>query len=82
MFFEFVKRVGKRNKMRSLSSILSLFRNEFDKFNNTGAWILDYIYHMTINYFEIVFVWRINVKILLLCLQHCDGRHYITLLNI
>ena len=42
--------------MRSLSSILSLFRNEFDKFNITGAWILDYIYHMTINYFEIVFL--------------------------
>ena len=27
--------LGKRGKMRGLSSILSLFRNEFDKFNNT-----------------------------------------------
>ena len=29
--------LGKRDKMRGLSSILSLFRNEFDKFNNTRA---------------------------------------------
>ena len=27
----------KRDKMRGLSSILSLFRNEFDKFNNYGS---------------------------------------------
>ena len=35
--------LGKRDKMRGLSSILSLFRNEFNKFNNTGAGILDSI---------------------------------------
>ena len=28
---------GKRDKMRGLPSILSLFRNEFNKFNNTRA---------------------------------------------
>ena len=38
---------GKRDKMRGLPSILSLFRNEFNKFNNTKARMLDYIYHMT-----------------------------------
>ena len=38
----------KRDKMQSLSSILSLFRNEFNKFNNTGARTLDSIYHMTL----------------------------------
>ena len=32
--------------MRGLPSILSLFRNEFNKFNNTGARMLDSIYHM------------------------------------
>ena len=37
----------KKDKMRSLPSILSLFRNEFNKFNNTGAQTLDSIYHMT-----------------------------------
>ena len=28
--------------MRGLPRILSLFRNEFNKFNNTGARMLDY----------------------------------------
>ena len=32
--------------MRGLSSILALFRNEFSKFNNTGARMLDFIYHI------------------------------------
>ena len=39
--------LGKRNKMRGLPSILSLFRNEFNKFNNTRARMLDSFYHMT-----------------------------------
>ena len=39
--------LGKRDKMRGLPSILSLFRNEFNKFNNTRARMLDSIYHMT-----------------------------------
>ena len=39
---------GKRDKMRGLPSILSLFRNEFNKFNNTGALMLDSIYHMSL----------------------------------
>ena len=41
----------KRGKMRGLLSILSLFRNEFNKFNNTGARMLDSIYHMTLTLF-------------------------------
>ena len=41
--------LGKRDKMRGLPSILSLFRNEFNKFNNTGARMLDSIYHMTLS---------------------------------
>ena len=39
--------LGKRDKMRGLPSILSFIRNEFNKFNNTGARMLDSIYHMT-----------------------------------
>ena len=31
--------------------ILSLFRNEFNKFNNTGAQEIDSIYHMTLKLF-------------------------------
>ena len=37
----------KRYKMRGLSSILFLFRKEFNKFNNTRAQMFDSIYHMT-----------------------------------
>ena len=29
--------LGKSDKMRGLQSILFLFRNKFNKFNNTGA---------------------------------------------
>ena len=35
--------LGKRDKMRGLPSILSLFSNEFNKFNNTRARMLDSI---------------------------------------
>ena len=38
--------LGKKDKMGGLPSILSLFRNEFNKFNHTGAGMLDSIYHM------------------------------------
>ena len=34
--------------MRGLPSILSLFRNEFNKFNNTRVRMLDSIYHMAL----------------------------------
>ena len=34
--------------MRGYPSILSLFRNVFNKFNNSGAHMLDSIYHIGI----------------------------------
>ena len=37
--------LGKRDKMRGLPNILSLFRNKFIKFNNTRARMLDSINH-------------------------------------
>ena len=46
-----LNKLRKRDKMRGLRSILSLFRNEFDKFNNTGAQMLYSIYHMTLKVF-------------------------------
>ena len=36
--------LGKSDKMRGLPSILSFFRNELNKFNNTRARMLDSIY--------------------------------------
>ena len=35
--------LGKIDKIRGLPSISSLFRNEFNKFNNTRAQMLDFI---------------------------------------
>ena len=40
--------LGKRDKIQGLPSILSLFRNKFNKFNNTRAQKLDSIYHTTL----------------------------------
>ena len=48
VLLNFLNELGKRDKMRGLPSILSLFCNEFNKFNNTRARMLDSIYHMTL----------------------------------
>ena len=40
--------LGKRDKMRGLPSILTLFCNELNKFNKTRARMLDSIYHMAL----------------------------------
>ena len=37
VLWNLLNELGKRDKMRGLLSSLSLFRNEFNKFNNTGA---------------------------------------------
>ena len=66
----------KRYKMRGLLSILSLFRNEFNKINNTRARMLDSIYHMT-KTLKSDF-WRKNVKTLSLCTQRCYGCHNVS----
>ena len=65
--------LGKRYKMRDLSSILSLFHNELNKFNNTRARMLDSIYHMTLT-----LLCRKNVIIFSLCTQRCNGRHNVS----
>ena len=41
----------KLERMRGLLITLSLFRNKFNKFNNTGARMLDSIFHNNINLF-------------------------------
>ena len=68
--------LGKIDKIRGLSSILSLFCNEFNTFNNTGARMLDSIYHMT-NTLKSQF-WRKNVIILSLCTQRYYERHNVS----
>ena len=71
-----LNKLGKRDKMRGLPSILSLFRNEFNIFNNTRARMLDSIYHMT-NTLKSHF-WRKKVIILSLCTQRCYERHNVS----
>ena len=46
---------SKRDKIRGSPSILSFFRNEFNKFNNTGARMLDSIdmYHILKSHFDV-----------------------------
>ena len=44
--------LGKRDKMRGLPSIFSVFRNEFKKFNNMAAQMLDPTYHMTLKFLK------------------------------
>ena len=62
--------------MQGKPRILSLFRNECNKFNNTRARMLDSIYQMT-NTLKSHF-WRKNVMILSLCAQRCYGRHNVS----
>ena len=66
--------------MRGLPSILSFFRNEFNKFNNTRARMLDSIYHMTNTLKS--HVWRKNAIFFSLCAQRCHGRHHVSLKSI
>ena len=40
--------LGKQIRCEALPSILSVFPNEFNKFDNTGARMQDSIYHMTL----------------------------------
>ena len=46
--------LGNRDKMRGFSSISSLFRNEFNKFSNTRARMLEAIYHILRNFISVV----------------------------
>ena len=48
VLFNLLNKLGKRDKMQGLLSILSLFGKKFNKFNNDRAGMLDSIYHMTL----------------------------------
>ena len=65
--------------MRGLSSIISLFRNEFNKFIKTGTRMIDFIYHSTLGILENAF-WRENV-FNMPDVVTMYGRLYITLLK-
>ena len=42
--------MGKKIRCEAMPSILSVFPNEVNKFNNTGARMQDSVYHMTYDF--------------------------------
>ena len=79
VLFNLLNEVRKRDKMRGLPSILSLFRNVFNKFINTRIRMLDSIYLS----YDIMYNLKSHfygkiVIILSLCTQRCYGCHNVT----
>ena len=57
VLLNYIHELRKRYEMRGVSIILSLFRNEFNKFTNTVVRMLYYIYHhMTLKVIKITFL--------------------------
>ena len=65
--------------MPGLPSILTLFLNKFNKFNNTGTGMLDSIYHITLKLLKNHIFGVKNVKSFT---QRYNGCHYVMLLNL
>ena len=72
--------LGKRDKIRGLPSILSLFRNQFDKLNYKISCLILLI-HDIMNTLKYHF-WHKNVIILSLCTQCYYGRHNVFRLSV
>ena len=51
VLFNSLNEFGKSDKMQGLSNILSPFLKKYNKFQNTGAQMLDSIYHITLKLF-------------------------------
>ena len=73
-----LNKLGKSDKMRGLPRILLLLHNEFNKFNNTGARMLDSFYHMTLKLLKTHFLARKH-RDLPSFTQRYNGRHYVIL---
>ena len=56
VLLKLLDKLGKSDEKRDLQGILSLSRSEFNNFNNTGARILDSIYHMASKLLKIAFM--------------------------
>ena len=55
VLFNFLNELRVSNKMGGLPSILSLVGNKFNKFNKTGAGMLDSFYHMILKLLKHIF---------------------------
>ena len=70
----FLKELRKKRKNVRLAKHFIYFCNNFNKLNNTGAQMLDSIYHMELNLLK-KHIWREKVKILPSFPQHYYERH-------
>ena len=48
VLFNLLDELGGKDRCEAVWSILSVFPNEFNKFNNTEAQMQDSVYHMTL----------------------------------
>ena len=78
VFMYLLNKLKKCDKMRGLLSILSLFSNEFNKFNNTGARMLDSILHMALKYY-CKHVFGVKTSKFYHNRRRCYGHHFIPL---
>ena len=76
-----LNKLGKREKNVKLAKLLSRFCNDFKRFNDTGARMLDSIYYMTLKLLKNCFF---GVKTSQICILFAKsyGRHYVSLLNL
>ena len=70
--------LGKRDKMRGKPRILSLFRNEFNKFNKAKETKVRFYLSYDIKNTLKSHFWRKNVIMLSLCTERCYGRHNVS----
>ena len=68
-----VNKVGKSDKMEGLPSLIKYF--------NTGAGMLDSIYHMTSKLIENIIL-GVKTSRFVIFTHHYNGCHYVTLLNL
>ena len=74
-----LNKLGKKIRYEALLSILSVFHNKFDKFNNIGARMQDSIYQLTL---KSHFISKFALKGRDFAIRKCDvfyGRQRITL---
>ena len=63
LLLNLLNKLGKSDEMRGLSSILSFFHTEFNKFNNTGAQMLVSIYNVTFKITSNSHFWRKTLRV-------------------
>ena len=70
--------LSKSDKMRGCRVFYFFYRNKFNKFNNTGARMLDSKYHMTLEILKNRIFGVKMSKFSHLFTQRYNGRHYVS----